>query len=398
MPPSAGTAADPASQATPRRPDAPRPAFDPSRITPTSGLWGTLGEGSDPDRPTPIFDAPAPDDPQEAPRKRRVLPLAIGALAVVLALVLVYQVLVVDRRSDDAIQVSESVTASGARVTDQSELVRRYFEAIAAGDIQTALGFGPVGTGSRIALTEQAVRQSMEFNPITGISVPDVPESSLSVPVKYRFGGEEVSTSIQVRKLGDGSFTLEQSTVTVPISAKRSNKIPLLVNGEEFNANSLEVLPGTYRFTTGLPFLQYEGAELQVTSPGSRPEVSLLTVALTKEGRDALLATGRASLDDCLASRELAPAGCPFAATTSQPVVPGSVRWGLINDPWAAANPRLSSDRAVAEVVLDFELQIRLRYTNGSVQNDTSVPSKPATLRVDMSRKTREELEATWGR
>ncbi|WP_028709124.1 hypothetical protein [Propionicicella superfundia] len=384
----------PASQATPRRPS----QFDPSATLLAARARETPGSTGGGAR-TPTFDPPAERDAGRPRRRIRPVPAILVSVAVVVLGIVLYQTFGVDRDPDPSILVSETnATADGARISDPADLVRQYFAALGAGDSEKALTFGPTGTGATAALTSQSLRQSLQRLPLTDVNVSDVPATSTEVPVTYRLGGTPVATSVQVRKQDDGGYLLERSTVTVPVTAKRSAKIPILVNGEEFTAGSMEVFPGSYLLTTGLPFLEYQANELQVLTLDAGTEVSLLTVALTKQGQDAFVATGRASLNACADSTELAPAGCPFATRTSNPVVPGSVRWTLDGDPWAVVAPRLSTEREFAEVVIDLKLYVSVDYANGTSNRNSVGFEGPVTLRVDMSRTTAEELEATWER
>lgn len=392
-----------ASLPTPRRPQAPEPGFDPRPAVPLMGSWEALaGSGQPPGGgagSTPVFDAPAEPPAEKTRRKLPLIPISIGAAVVLIAGVVAYQVFGVNRTNDPGIRVTvPSATAAGARIAHPGDLVRQYFSALQAGDVTKAQSFGPVGQGSRVTLKEQVVRQSLQRLPLTDVSVTDVTDTSTEVPVTYKLGGEAVSTTVQVRKQDDGGFLLQQSTVTVPITARRTAKIPLLVNGEELEANSMEVFPGSYVMTTGLPFVQYDGADLQVSTLDARPEVSLLTPALTKQGRDAVLEVGKKSLSDCLTKQSLTPSGCPFAAYISDPIVPGSIKWYLENDPWTGANPRLSSQREVAEVLIDLRLAITLTFTNNKALTRSPLSPNSVALRVDVSRPTVEALEATWER
>ncbi len=387
-----------ASVETPRRPSAPAPEFDPSLTSPAVEPW-QLPTG-DEAAWTPVFDAPEPEE-APPPKRRRLRPLTLilGGVAIVVLALVAYQFLGRNSNPDPEVLVTDAnPSASGARVTNQSDLVKKYFSALSAGDAEQAQTYGPVGPGSKVALTSQSLKDSLDRLPLTDVDVEDVDATATEVPVKYRLGGSPVSTKVDVRKQNDGGYLLEQSTVTVPVTAKRSTKIPVLVNGEKFNAGSLEVFPGSYLLTTGLPFLEYQGNELQVTTLDAAPEVNLLTVALTKQGQDALVKTGRASLETCVKSTSLAPTGCPFATSAKNPIVPGSVRWSLDGDPWANVTPRLSTQREVAEVVIDLKMLISVKYQNGTSNQDSIGFEGPVTLRVDMSRTTEDELEATWAR
>lgn len=348
----------------------------------------------------PIFDAPPePTDPKTRRRRIPLVPLSLGVGVIVVALAVAWQLFGVNRTSDIGVTASEgTVTVTGARITHPSELVEAYFRALQDADVNRALRLGPVGTGSLVALTEHSLRASLERTPLTELRVEQVQENATEVPVSYKLGGENTTTNVQVRKQDDGSFRLERATVTVQVTAKRSPAIPVFINDERFETNSFEAFPGSYVWTTGLPFLAYEANQLIVSTLDSKPEISLLTPALTKEGREALIETGKESLQRCLTTKELSPKGCPFAASPPSPVVPGSVTWHLANDPWPNVNPRLSSQKEVAEVVIDLQMQISLKYTDGSSLTRSPLGSRAVSLRVDMSRKTAEDLEATWNR
>jgi hypothetical protein len=386
--------ADPASQATPQRAPSAASGSFPSAPEPTPSSLPGAAEAW-----TPRFDAPRPPEPERRRRRLKPVTVVLVSLAVVILGIGAYQVIGVDRNPDPSVLVTDAnPTASGARITDPADLVRRYFAALSDGDADKALTYGPTGPGARSALTSQALQRSLQRFPLTDVNVSNVSGAATEVPVTYSMGGTPVSTSVRVTKQDDGGYLLERSTVTVAVTAKRSNKIPILVNGEKSTSGSLELLLGGYAITTGLPFLAYQVPDLQVPTLDTVAEINLLTVALTKQGQDALIATGKESLTECLRSTELAPAGCPFATRTTNPVVPGSARWSMDGNPWAAAAPRLSAEREFAEVVIDLKLHISVTYRNGTSNQNSVGFEGPVTLRVDMSRTTAEELQATWER
>lgn len=378
--PTVSPAADPASQATPPR--APKPAV-PSTAFPA---WG--------DR----FVAPEEEAPEPETEPRNLLLPALAGLVLLGVIAGALWWIFLGRPQNGP--GTEVIASHSAAVTVKKpdEVVRQYLNALAEGRIDDALALGPVGVGSRAALTPAAMERSRQTMSISDIQVGQVDDAATEVPARYTIGGERVSTTIKVRRQADATWQLASSTVTLRITGVRSKDVPVLVNGMEVgDAQQVEVVPGYYVVTTGLPFIDYDaGTEARVTTLDTHIEIPRLTTVVTPEGNNALLAAGRASLDSCLRQTTLAPAGCPFGGQVSGSVVPGSVQWSLADDVWAGYAPRLEPTTGIATAPLTLRTDLTFALDGGRRSQQTVVTN--TALQADLTVREARDIKVSWQR
>lgn len=372
-----GPAEGPSSAATPSRPGSgiirPMPTEEDGPSFETLAMKSVLSRARDNSR----FDVPeaAADD---AGTRR---PLPIRALLLLTVGILVVGVLSgalwvsffreVPVDDDTIVGVSESARAE---VRTPQQTVRGYLDALAAGDIKEALTFGlePAGPGSKALLTPAAYGQMPPESRPSNIQLVTDDPLATEIKVTYTLAGEQVETSMRVTLVETGFYRMTRTTVTIQLQVVGGDNLPTFVNGVAVeNRSLLEVVPGTYTPSTGLPFVEF---------PASTSTVSILSLAytetavfpvnpeLTTAGQSALLEAARASLARCVASTELTPTGCPNAIGTRKPVVPGSVKWSLLkdSDPWKVFKPALSSaDQTKAVATVPLRLRVTMDYTDG---------------------------------
>ena len=340
--------------------------------------------------PEDRFAAPA----EVRPKQRGPVPVKniLGwALAVVLLAVAAgvgYVTFLREPPEDPNVNIPVTATAS-TQVVRGDEVVRRYLQALAAGDIDTARSFGPLGgEGSAALLSTQAYAESLKSAPLTDVSVPTTDENATEIPANYRLGGQDISTRFRVRKLDSGSWQMEQTTVTFRMQGTSVTNVPLIVNGVRVDWDTpLELVPGTYRVSTGLPFISYSDSDsltvlhLGYTDITSHP----ITPLLTETGTAAFKKAVSTSLNACASRQELSPANCPmsFEAPASRPLVPGSVTWRLTDDPVPAARAGLlASDQSTAEVTVAMKFTLSLALADGGRLNNTPVDSRAIATAV----------------
>lgn len=155
------------------------------------------------------------------------------------------------------------------------------------------------------------------------------PASSGQCPRARPAPGEPVSTTMHVTRDDAGSYALEQTTIEIQMQVVGGDNLRTMVNGVEVdNRLLLKVVPGTYTPSTGLPFLSFpEKSSLITISSLSYSDIAvyLINPELTAEGQTALMDAARAALERCIASKELAPTGCPNARKAPRAEVKGSV-------------------------------------------------------------------------
>lgn len=375
----------PQSQSTPPR--APQPAINAS---------GTAAYG---DRFVAPVEEPGTARKQRGltPEQKRRLrtPLIVGlVLALVAAVAGWYFVF---GRPQNGAGTTVTATASGSKpvVRKPDEVVRNYLNAVAAGRFAEAASYGPLGQGSQMLLTDDVGRKSVERLPITDIKVSPADDTATAVKASYVAGGEKVDTQIKVQRQTDGSWQLAQPTITMRIDGKRSEGVPVIINGVKVDAIQVEIIPGYYEVTTGLPFIGYQqGTDVRATSLASAAEIKNLTTEITPEGLEAMSAAGRASLQQCLTSGQLAPAGCPFGNKVAG--TPTNVTWTLVGDPWATFAPLLQAGTSTAATTMTIQTDLAFALEGGATSSQTL--TNVARLTCELGVKDVSDVKVVWHR
>lgn len=268
------------------------------------------------------------------------------------------------------------------RLRSPQDAARDYLQALAAGDIRTALSLGEVGgIGSRALLNSDVHARMRERAPLTDITILTEDPNATEVEVSYTLAGEPVRTSIPVVRNDAGGYELQRTTVTVVIELAQAEALPLRVNGVEVQKFApFEVVPGFYEVSTGLSFIEYPSDNsFLIGSLGFAAETRLTaTPRLTADGQEALRAAVRRSLDDCFARRQLAPEGCPQSITAPQPVNPDTIQWRLVGNPLADVQPTLlPQDLTRGTMTVDLRYTVTFDYLDGSTSGTNTAARSP---------------------
>lgn len=199
---------------------------------------------------------------------------------------------------------------------------------------------------------------------------------------------------ILVKILAPGFYSRQDIRTPVKIAI-----VTLILTQFEVNhAAPIEVVPGSYALSTGLPFVAFptEPQTIQSLAYTDTP-VFPVTPSLTASGQEALLTAARSSLDRCIASTELTPTGCPNAIRAPREIVPGSVRWSLTTDPWQGVTPTLySEDQTVATATLNLSYRVSMSFTDGRTSGNTDL-NKNVAIRAVMTGQAASDVSVTWG-
>ncbi len=342
----------------------------------------------------------APDEPR-VPVKRRPTPL-LWALALALALVaggVSYGAWDANRpvTVPTDIVVPSSAQASAPKVPRGDLAVKGYLTALAAGDIDTALSYGPIGGGSRALLVPEALSASLAVAPLTNINVTPADATASTVHASYQLGTQAVVSDFKVVKSDDGNWRLASSTTTVRLSATRSDRVPLIINGQKVGpVVELELVPGAYAMTTGLPYLEYQSTTRLVVNDLSytRP-ISDLPVEVTAQGKDALVQAAQSSLAACLDYQQLSPPNCPMNEHSDRPVISSTIKRDLVlTDPVSGAQWVVdSNDSAVASALVPVHYRLSASFDATTTTSGTDY-NQSWTARADA---TRPALSIEWG-
>lgn len=298
---------------------------------------------------------------------------------------------------DPAITVPTSAAPVNKPKVDKPEdAVKGYLEALRAGDITQALSYGPVGPGSQVLLTPNAVKDSQARAPIGNIVVPATTGATSSVKARYTIGTEAVERTFNVVKTDDGGWQLAKATTTVQLTPKRSTRVPLIVNKQAVeNVAVLELVPGVYHFETGLPFLRYAATtDLKVLSLDYNEPIQVLSLELTDEGRAALLSQAQASMQKCLDQGSLNPPNCPFGYAQPKPVT--SIKWTQKKDPWTGIQFTLTKeDPAVAEANFTISLNANVEFADGQKSPNNTYEGE-VRLTADVTKQRVLDIQVKW--
>ncbi|MDO5736639.1 MAG: hypothetical protein Q4P15_09215 [Propionibacteriaceae bacterium] len=316
--------------------------------------------------------APEEENRRTALSIRGLLYLAVG----ILVLGVTAGALWVNINRDDGVDETTIVKpkeSEEAEIRTPQQAVRGYLEALARGDIEEALTFGPLGgeEGSKALLTSEAYAATPpEFRP-SNIRIATDDVLATEVNVTYALAGQDVSTAIRLTRSDSGSYRLARTTVTIRMEMVGGDNLPVLLNGVPVKHQlPLEVVPGMYVPSTGLTYVTFPVSSNITILSLAYDDTATFTISpeLNGDGQSAFQKAAQASLERCIASRELTPTGCPNGIVAPKPVKPGSVKWKLGNPSSAFSDfrPSLSSlDQTVAVATVTLRLQASLDYTSG---------------------------------
>ncbi len=346
----------------------------------------------------------APEEKVQSTKRTLSRPMwVVAGVIVVLAALIGY--LLVDRNRpvaiDPNIVVPSSAQASAPKVARGDLAVKGYLEALQRGDIEAAIAYGPVGGGSRALLVPEALKASLAVSPITNVVVAPADATASTIRASYQLGTQAVNADYKVFKKDDGNWQLASSTTTVRLEAKRSDKVPLIINGQTIGpVVELELVPGTYSMSTGLAFLQYQSTtKITVNDLTYNKTIAELPVDVTPEGKDALIQAATTSLTNCLEYKRLSPANCPARETTTKALNENTIVRRLVRpDPVSGAQWIVEKDDpAVAQAAIQIYYTFSADYADGSGSTAGTPFDKQWTVRADATKTRAQDLEILWG-
>ena len=367
------------------------PPGPPTPGGPAYGFGPFAGPGG---QPTPGYEpgspgGPAPygpGQPMPAPppeeKKGRGKGLIIGGV-IALALILIGVVAAVLVRGEPEVttvpspntSTNGSVPSTSAPPTSAppaekaSDAVSGYLNALAAGDVAGALSYAadPVTAGPFI--TGTVLAESAKRAPLTNINVTPVDdENATLVPATYRFGDTDVVEEFDVVKLGD-IWKLTRVVKTVELGVSRNPSVPMRINGVKVSSNTVDLLPGSYAFTTGLPFISYGSDNVVlVKSPSADADVYSLSARLSTAGKKAIRSAAKSSYRKCLRSNDPRPKGCPFSWTNAaHKYRKNTVKWTQTGgDPFDKAKFGYGNGEASVSVPLRVKLSGSCTFSGNS--------------------------------
>jgi hypothetical protein len=316
--------------------------------------------------PPSSYDA-GPVQPAPQPKGIGKILIIIGAAALAVTLMAVLAVIVATRGGPAANpggttstqgQTNPSQSTAPQQASRPSDVVAGYLQALAAGDAVAALSFAadPAPTGP--LLTNEVLVESGDRAALTEIQVPVVEDqNATSVSATYKLGRSAVSESFDVVKVAD-TWKLSRAVKDLDLTFIVGGSVPVKINGVAVDQESVAVLPGSYAFTTGLPYVGYGSKNVVlVKSPYVEADTYRIQSQLTKAGKKAVISATKKSYNTCLDAHSLSPKNCPMNFGTKYSYNKSTIRWRQAgNDPFEKAKVTLSGTQARIEIPLNLRL------------------------------------------
>ena len=208
-----------------------------------------------------------------------------------------------------------------------SDAVTGYLNALAAGDVAGALSYAadPVAAGP--FLTGAVLAESAKRAPLTTVNVTPVDDDNATVvAATYKFGDTDVVENFDVVKLGD-VWKLTRVVKTVELGLSRQSSVPMRINGVKVSSNTVDLLPGSYAFTTGLPYISYGSDNVVlIKSPSGDADVYSHQCPAEHERQEGDQGGGEVELQEVPEVQRRAAQGLPVPLDQLGSQVPGQQR------------------------------------------------------------------------
>ena len=319
----------------------------------------------------PYGASPGPYDPgpgrraQQRKGKSKIL-IILGAALLAVILMVVFAVVVATRGGPSANpdgstqgqQTNPAQSNAPLSTPRPSDAVSAYLQALAAGDAVAALSYaaGPAPTGD--LLTNEVLADSLDRAPLTDIDVPVVEDQkATSVSATYTLGNSAVSESFDVVKVAD-AWKLSRAVKDLDLGFIVGGPVPVKINGVKVDEDSIAVLPGSYAFTTGLPYVGYGSKNVVlVKSPYVEADTYRIQSELTNSGEKAVISAAEKSFDKCLEAHSLTPKNCPMKFTSKYRWTKSTITWRQSgSDPFR--KPKITLDGAQARIEIPLNLKL----------------------------------------
>jgi hypothetical protein len=356
----------------------------------------------------PYGAPPGPDGPGrraqqptgERKSKGKIL-IIVGAASLAVILMAVFAVVVATRGWPSANpggargQQTNPAQSNAPHDTPRpSDAVSAYLQALAAGDAVTALSYaaGPAPKGD--LLTDEVLAESLNRAPLTEINVPVVEDQgATSVSATYTLGKSAISESFDVVKVAD-AWKLSRAIKDLDLGFIVGGPVPVKINGVKVDEDSVAVLPGSYAFTTGLPYVGYGSKNVVlVKSPYVEADTYRIQSQLTNSGEKAVRSAAEKSFNECLNAHSLTPKNCPMKFNSKYRYTESTITWRQSgSDPFRKPKITLDGTQARIEIPLNLKLSGSCTYQGRSGNCSGTLTGKS----VAVVKVTTKPLKVNW--
>jgi hypothetical protein len=334
--------------------------------------WGGGPQPGQYGGPPRAYDpAPSRQAPKQ-PKNRTKILIIIGAAA--LAVILVAVAVIVASRDKPSADPQGGQNPGGQQsgapqnTPRPSDAVSAYLQALAAGDASAALSYSadPAPTGP--LLTNEVLAESRNRMQLTGIDVPVVDDQNVkSVSATYTLGSSVVNESFDVVKVA-GTWKLSRAVKDLDLAFIVDGPVPVKINGVKVTEESVAVLPGSYAFTTGLPYVGFGSKNVVlVRSPYVDADTYNIQSQLTGAGKKAAISAAKKSFSKCLKAHSLTPKNCPQKFKSKYSYNKSSITWRQVGkNPFRKPSLTFSGTQARVQVPIDLKLSGSCSYQGRS--------------------------------
>jgi hypothetical protein len=366
---------------------------------------GTEWQGGpqyDPYGASPAPHGPGPARRAQLPKRNRKMLIIVGAASLAVILMAVFAIVVATRggpaanpgSSAQGQQTNPAQSGAAHNTPRPSDAVSAYLQALAAGDAVAALSYAadPVPTG--VLLTNEVLAKSQNRAALTEIQVPVVEDqNATSVSATYTLGSSAVSESFDVVKVAD-AWKISRAVKDLDLSFIVDGSVPVKINGVKVDQRSVSVLPGSYAFTTGLPYIGYGSKNVVlVKSPYVEADTSRIQSQLTNSGEKAVISATEKSFNKCLKAHSLTPKNCPMKLDSKYSYTKNTITWRQTgSDPFRKPKITLTATQARIEIPLSLKLSGSCTYKGRSGNCSATLTGKS----VAVVKVTTKPLKVNW--
>jgi hypothetical protein len=154
------------------------------------------------------------------------------------------------------------------------------------------------------------------------------------------------------------SWKLSRVVKDIDLTFIVEGSVPVKINGVKVDQDSVAVLPGSYAFTTGLPYVGYGSKNVVlVKSPYVEADTYRIQSQLTKSGKKAVISATKKSYGNCLDEHSLKPKNCPMNFTSKYRYNKSTITWQQAgSDPFRKAKVTFGGTQARIEIPLNLRL------------------------------------------